>query len=105
MRSFAFAVLWLLSLPVALTAQTGEIVGRVTNQEGDPIVGDTLVYLMNATPAPIEFALPPIADHARWECLIDTSDEGREGQTFEGGALYPLADRSVAVFRLPMPAS
>ena len=39
MRHFVFAVLWLLSLPVALAAQTGEIIGRVTDQDGDAIVG------------------------------------------------------------------
>ena len=67
--------------------------------QGDPIVGDTLVYLMNAASAPIQYALPAFVGHARWECLIDTSDDGREGQTFGGGSLYPLGDRSVAVFR------
>ena len=77
----------------------GDAIQEVDAQ-GDPIVGDTLVYLMNAAPAPIEFALPAVVEHACWECLIDTYDEVREGQTFGGGDLYPLGDRSVAAFRL-----
>jgi glycogen operon protein len=73
------------------------------DDNGDPVVGDTLVYLMNAAPHPIDFTLPAFTDHPHWECLIDTADEGREGQTFDGGYCYPLGDRSVAVFRLQPP--
>jgi glycogen operon protein len=79
------------------------LAGDVTHEvdeNGDPIVGDTLVYLMNAAPQSIQFALPAIEQRPRWECLLDTYDDSREGQIFDGGYPYPLGDRSVAVFRL-----
>jgi hypothetical protein len=73
---------------------------RDVDAQGDPIVGDTIVYLMNAASTPIQYTLPAFVEHGRWECLIDTCDDGREGETFGGGSLYLLGDRSVAVFRL-----
>ena len=39
MRRFAFVLLWLLSLPAFAAAQTGTIIGTVTNQDGEAIAG------------------------------------------------------------------
>jgi hypothetical protein len=58
------------------------------------------VYLLNAAPASIAFRLPAFVQRPRWECLIDTYDTDREGWIVDGGQPYPLAERSVAVFRL-----
>jgi len=69
-------------------------------EDGAPIVGDTLVYLLNAAASPIPFTLPSFVAQPRWENILDTFDAGREGQVFEGGAAYPLAEHSLAVFRL-----
>jgi glycogen operon protein len=82
----------------------GDAIDEV-DENGDPIVGDTLVYLLNAAATPIAFTLPAFVKQPRWECLIDTNDSGREGRIFEGGYRYPLGDRSVAVFRMRMPDS
>lgn len=82
----------------------GDVIGEV-DENGEPIVGDTLVYLLNAAPTSIEFTLPAFVEQPRWECLIDTYDAGREDQTFDGGYRYPLGDRSVAVFRMRTPDS
>jgi glycogen operon protein len=68
------------------------------DEEGRPISGDTLLYLLNAAGEGLPFALPD--DGARWECVIDTAHEERAGQMYDGGRPYPLADRSVAVFLL-----
>jgi glycogen operon protein len=70
------------------------------DEQGEPIAGDTLVYLLNAAPTSIAFTLPAFVEQPRWECLIETSDASREGLIFDGGSQYPLANRSVAVFRL-----
>jgi glycogen operon protein len=68
------------------------------DEEGRPIVGDTLLYLLNAAPTAVPFRLPDFQGGSRWECLIDTFDESQQGRVFNGGGDYPLADRSVSVF-------
>ena len=82
----------------------GDVIGEA-DEHGEPLVGETLVYLLNAAPASIEFTLPAFVEDARWECLIDTCDAGRCDRIFDGGSRYPLGDRSVAVFRMTISAS
>ena len=77
----------------------GDAIDEV-NDEGEPIAGDTLVYLLNAAPTPVDFTLPAFVVDPRWECLIDTYDGSHEGQIFDGGHPYPLGDRTVAILRL-----
>jgi glycogen operon protein len=81
---------------------SGDVIHEV-DEDGEPVVGDTLLYLLNAAASPIEFTLPALVQHAHWECLIDTFGTEREGAQFEGGCQYPLGDRAVAVFRLRPP--
>ncbi|MBI4485973.1 MAG: hypothetical protein HY655_08190 [Acidobacteria bacterium] len=50
---------------------TGDVIHEV-DENGEPIVGDTLVYLLNAAAASIDFALPAFVEQPRWECLVDT---------------------------------
>ena len=68
------------------------------DEEGQPIVGDTILYLLNAAPEPIAFRLPDFDTGSRWECIVETANEPRQGQMFPGGDAYPLSERSVAVF-------
>jgi isoamylase len=68
------------------------------DEEGQPVVGETLVYLMNAGAEPVDFRLPGFAPGLTWRCLVDTFDATRETGTFNPGQTYPLAERSVAVF-------
>jgi glycogen operon protein len=77
----------------------GNAIGEISDA-GEPIVGDTIVYLLNAGEAPVDFTLSAFVPDPRWECLIDTFDETRAGRVFSGGTTYRMADRSVAVFRL-----
>ncbi|MGH7563796.1 MAG: TonB-dependent receptor, partial [Gemmatimonadota bacterium] len=42
MRGFAFLLLWLLFLPALAAAQTGSIIGQVTDQDGEAIAGATV---------------------------------------------------------------
>jgi len=76
----------------------GDAIGEV-DENGHPIVGDTLVYLMNAG-SPCTFVLPSFVPRRAFECLIDTCDPREEGRTFKGGYAYPLGERSLAVFRM-----
>jgi glycogen operon protein len=77
----------------------GDAIGELDDQ-GRPIVGDTLLCLLNAAPEPIPFTLSSFVAQPRWECVLDTFDDRRLGQVFDGGAMYPLAEHSLAVLLL-----
>ncbi|MBO0696873.1 MAG: glycogen debranching protein GlgX [Zavarzinella sp.] len=76
----------------------GDLIGEV-NDRGEPIVGDTLLVLMNAHHEPIPFALPTTNPNHRWERLYDTADDASQPTAHGAGESYPLKERSVAVFR------
>jgi glycogen operon protein len=71
-------------------------IGEV-DDEGFPVVGETLVYLLNSGAA-LDFALPAFEPGMTWRCLVDTFDEACEGRTFTGGEAFRLGDRSLALF-------
>jgi isoamylase len=77
----------------------GDAIGEV-DEDGMPIVGDTLLYLMNAWTTAIPFTLPSFVVQPRWQTVLDTFDDGRVGEIHAGGASYPLAAHSLAVFAL-----
>ena len=70
--------------------------------QGQRIVGDTLLILMNADAKPATFVVPAVEWGERWEVLIDTrwADPPEVAMTPEAGASYELLDRSVVVMRL-----
>jgi glycogen operon protein len=74
----------------------GEAIGEV-DDHGEPIAGETLVYLMNAGSELVPFTLPSFTRRC-WECLLDTADERRVGRIFPGGKAYPLEAHALAVF-------
>jgi glycogen operon protein len=76
----------------------GDLIGE-TDDRGEPIVGDSLLVLLNAHFEPIPFVLPPTNPDHRWECVFDTADDAAPAGPYTGGAAYPLRDRSTAVFR------
>jgi len=76
----------------------GGDIGEVDDQ-GQAVVGQTILYLLNADEGNVPFPLPT-ADHTRtWFCLLDTSDARRHGKTFRTGTKYALSGRSAAVLR------
>ena len=68
---------------------------------GDPIVGDTLLILINAHHNPIPFILPTSKKGMRWGFLLDTASEdaGQDHRVSAGGRTYPLQGHSLALFR------
>lgn len=79
----------------------GDQIGDV-DERGHPIVGDTLLLLLNAHHEAIPFALPATKSRLGWECLLDTaqsSNQGPEPKTWKDEDLYPLQGRSLAVLR------
>ncbi len=75
----------------------GGDIGEV-DAEGRPIIGDRLVYLLNAGADAVPFTLPAADGVLQWECLLDTADADRHGGAFAPGAQFDLSGRSVAVF-------
>ncbi len=67
------------------------------NEHGEPIVGETLLVLLNAHHEPLPFSLPTTKPEHKWQRLLDTADDASEPTIFEGGENYALKDRSLAV--------
>ena len=72
------------------------------DDEGNRIVGDTLLVLMNAHHEPITFLLPAIEWGADWELVVDTAAAGESLRTHTpAGGKVQAAGRSVVVLRRP----
>jgi len=63
-----------------------------TDDKGEPIKGDTMLLLVNASDAQIDYALP---NHGGWSALIDTSRE-----PLQPTDRYPLSGNSLVLLRL-----
>ena len=73
------------------------------NERGEPIVGETLLILLNAHWEPIPFTLPQTSQGHIWDRILDTADLSEKVKTFQGGEPYPLQDRSLAVLAARFP--
>jgi isoamylase len=73
------------------------------DEKGRPMLGDTLLVLLNAHHERIDFTLPDEDPDDRWERLVDTTDGAAAPDHFAGTGVYPLSGRSVALFRLVHP--
>jgi isoamylase len=74
----------------------GDLIDEL-DEHGEPIVGETLLLLLNAHHEQIDFALPITKAGHHWERMIDTADLSSDPVTIEGGKTYPLAGRSLVV--------
>jgi glycogen operon protein len=74
-----------------------------TDERGDPIRGDTLLFLMNAHWEEVDFVLPATRQEHIWETLLDTNTPDAPSASFRGGDKFPLYGRSIAVFRTTTP--
>jgi isoamylase len=70
-----------------------------TDARGEPIVGDTLLILMNGSHEGIPFQLPGTNPDHQWELLVDTANDRVWGTLRGGGEIFDLTDRSLALFR------
>jgi glycogen operon protein len=70
------------------------------DEDGQRIVDDDFVLLLNASPQSVVFQLPAHRPEIYWERLLDTGHRvwGAPHRTREGR--YQLGDRSIAVFRV-----
>lgn len=76
----------------------GDVIGDV-DEKGEPLVGDTLLLLLNAHHEPIPFVLPATKREHHWERLLDTADETAEPASMTPGQQYDLQGRSLVVLR------
>jgi glycogen operon protein len=81
----------------------GDLIGEI-DERGRPVVGDTLLLLLNAHHERIPFILPPTAGGLTWERKLDTADPATKAQMFKGGETYALEGRSLALLRVPPPS-
>jgi isoamylase len=77
----------------------GDAINEV-DERGEPIVGDTLLLMLNAGAEAVSFALPPTAAVERWETLLDTADPWVPPRRLQAGERYELAARSLALLKL-----
>ena len=77
----------------------GDVIDDV-DDHGEPIVGETVLILLNAHHEPIPFTLPTHQAERHWERLADTADPDAEPSFHEGKQTYDLKDRALALFRL-----
>jgi glycogen operon protein len=68
--------------------------------EGERIVGETILILLNAYHEHLPFTLPEHQPERHWECLFDTADPDAEVSYHEGKEAYDLQGRSVVALRL-----
>jgi isoamylase len=68
-----------------------------TDENGAPIVGDTILLLMNAHHDAIPFTLPALKDGQQWERLLNTAEGSAAPSPVDGQQPYELPARSMAV--------
>ena len=71
--------------------------------QGERIIGDTFVILLNAHREAVPFRLGARRRDARWTCVLDTAVPGAVSQSFGHMDVFPLQARSLAVLRAEIP--
>jgi glycogen operon protein len=69
------------------------------DERGEPLVGDTLMLLLNAHDGEIAFHLPPDGPDATWEVVVDAASHERCGSVLPADAVYSVHGRSLAVLK------
>jgi glycogen operon protein len=80
----------------------GDLIGDV-DERGDPVVGDTLLLLLNAHHEARPFTLPATKPEHHWERLLDTADPTSATEYWVGGDQYRLQGRSLALLCTRVP--
>jgi len=75
----------------------GDLIGDM-DERGEPVVDDTALILLNAHHEPIPFTLPETKDGQHWNRVLETYDDDQSPHLADGGSVYELQARSMAVF-------
>jgi isoamylase len=70
------------------------------DDRGRPVVGQTMLLLMNALPDPVPFAVPVLVPDASWRAVLDTARKRLPRRRFRPGDTYALQPRSMAILQL-----
>ena len=70
------------------------------DERGEPIVGDTLLVLLNGHSDSVPFALPALDDKHQWRRVLDTFEPAVGDRAYKPGGRYPLQGQSIALFRV-----
>jgi isoamylase len=73
------------------------------DERGEPVLGDTLLVLLNGHHDRIPFVLPPLVADQLWFRVFDTFDPSLLDKSFRPGMRYQLQGRSVAVLKIGAP--
>jgi glycogen operon protein len=90
---------WIRCVGLVLNGETVDDVNAV----GEPIIDDTFLFLFNPHHQPVRFMLPRPRRGVAWDLCFDTSRS--KAKTTRARRLYPLTERSLAVFRTPKGAA
>ncbi|MGH7843785.1 MAG: glycogen debranching protein GlgX, partial [Candidatus Binatia bacterium] len=83
-------------------ALAGDLIGDV-DERGQPVIGDSILILMNAYHEGLQFKLPARYEGQQWERLVDTASPREELSARPGGEPYELKGRSMVVLRSEPP--
>ena len=67
--------------------------------EGEPVVDDSFVLLLNAAPEPVPFAPPPRRFASTWELALRTADPGASPTSFPARGPVEVEARSLVLLR------
>jgi glycogen operon protein len=81
----------------------GDLIDDETDR-AEPIVGETLMILLNAHHEPLPFTLPSTKAEHRWHCVLDTAGDENASLIMSGGDNFKLKDRSLVVLSAREPA-
>jgi isoamylase len=74
------------------------------SERGEPVLGETLLVLLNAHSDKVPFTLPPLDGDQRWLRVFDTFDAHARPLVYKPAGRYPLQGRSVVVLKTTAPA-
>ena len=77
----------------------GDVIDEV-DENGERIIGDTLLILLNASHEEVPFTLPKHSPRQLWEVVIDTALPLAPFKKMKQGEAYRLVNRSLAVLRI-----
>ncbi|MBL8850129.1 MAG: glycogen debranching enzyme GlgX, partial [Planctomycetaceae bacterium] len=75
------------------------------DERGRPVVGHTVLMMMNSLPDPVPFAVPVLSPDVSWRVVLDTSRRRLPRRRFRPGDSYALQPRSMAILQLRPHAS
>jgi len=74
-----------------------------TDENGERIVDDTLLILLNASHTAVPFVLPPPPEREEWQVVLDTANDGGRPSTRRKAGTYRMTSRSVVLLRSAAP--